>query len=215
MRLLIERERNGMLLRLFSRGYGSEIAYVVLGLSGLQVELEFPSDWHEHRRAWIRLGLGLAKIAISFPWSRVVPDEGQCSGPTYGFVFFGDGLHVHWGKCKGKRDDPFTIIAMPWAWRHVKHEVLSEIETHPYRYVLRSGVAQERIATINVESRSWWRPWIPFRRVSKYINVEFSDEVGERSGSWKGGTIGCSYEMKRGESPLMTLRRMEIERKFT
>lgn len=215
MRLLVEHERNGMLFRLFGRGYGSEIAYIVLGLSGPQIEIEFPSDWHEHRRAWIRLGLGLAKIAISFPWSRVVPDEYQCSGPTYGFVFFGDGLHLHWGKCKGKRDDPFTIIAMPWAWRHVKHEVLSEPETHPYRYVLRSGEVQDRMATINVESRSLWRPWIPFLRVSKYINVEFSDEVGERTGSWKGGTIGCSYEMKRGESPLMTLRRMELERKFT
>lgn len=212
----MERERKSLLLRVFGGdGLSGEVAYAVLGVIGLQAELEFPSDWHEHKRAWVRIGFGLGRIAFSFPWARAVPDEHQCSGPTYGFTFFGDGLHVHWGKCKGKRDDPFTIIAMPWAWRHVKHEILSEPETHPYRYVLRSGVAQDRVATIKVESRTWWRPWIPFRRVSKYINVEFSDEVGERTGSWKGGTIGCSYEMKRGESPQMTLRRMERERKFT
>lgn len=46
------------------------------------------------------------------------------------------------------------------------------------------------------------------------IDVQFSDEVGERTGSWKGGTIGCGYNMLPGESPLDTLRRMEAERKF-
>ena len=55
---------------------------------------------------------------------------------------------------------------------------------------------------------------MPFRRVSKYINIDFSDEVGERSGSWKGGRLGCSYNMQPGETPLQTLRRMEAERKF-
>lgn len=213
MRFCIERERNGLLLRAFCRY--SEIAYAFIGVSGLQAEVEFPSDWHERKRAWLRLGFGIARIAVSFPWTRVVPDHGQCSGPTYGFTFFGDGLHLHWGKCKGKRDDPFTVIAMPWAWRHVKHEILSEPETHSYRYVLRSGEVQERTATIQVESRMWWRPWLPFSRVSKYIDVKFNDEVGERTGSWKGGTIGCSYSMHRCESALMTLRRMELERKFT
>ncbi len=213
MRLCVERERKGLLLRVFVCDY-TEIAYAVLGVRGLQAELEFPSDWHENRRAWVRIGVGLAMVAISVPWSRVVPDEGQCAGPTYGFTFFMDGLHLHWGKCKGRRGDPFTVIAMPWAWRHIKHEILSEPETHPYRYVLRSGDVQVRTATINAESRTWWRPWLPFWRVSKSINVEFNDEVGERSGSWKGGTVGCGYEMRRGESPLMTLRRMEGERRF-
>lgn len=213
MRMWMERERKGLLLRVFGRD--GEVAYAVFGIRGLQAEIEFPSDWHEHRRAWVRLGFGIAQIAISFPWSNVVPDNFQCSGPTYGFTFFGDGLHMHWGKCNGTRGDPFKIVAMPWQWRHVKHKVLSEPEQHPYKYVLRSGEVQERIATVNAESRSWWRPWPPFWRVSKSINVTFSDEVGERTGSWKGGTIGCGYKMRRGESPYMTLRRMERERKFT
>lgn len=213
MRLLMERERRGWLVRLF--GQDGEIAYLVLALRGLCAEIEFPSDWHEQRRAWVRLGFGLFKIAFSFPWRRVVPDDGQCSGPTYGVTFFDDGMHLHWGKCTGKRNDPMTVIGMPWRWRHREHKVLSEPESHPYRYVLRSGKVQERTATIKAESRLWVRPWFPFRRLTRYIDIDFSDEVGERSGSWKGGVLGCSYEMQRNETPLDTLRRMERERVFS
>jgi hypothetical protein len=52
-----------------------------------------------------------------------------------------------------------------------------------------------------------------FNRIRTTIGVEFNDEVGERSGSWKGGTLGCGYEILPNETPLMCLRRMEKERK--
>lgn len=213
MRLRFERERDGWLVRLFTNE--GEAAYLLLALRGLCAEIEFPSDWHERRRAWVRIGLGVLRMAFSFPWLRVVPDEYQCSGPTYGFVFFEDGLHIHWGKCNGRRGDPMKVLAMPWQWRHREHKILSEPETHPYRYVLRSGEVQERMATIKAESRLWWRPWVPFRRLSRSIDIEFDKEVGERSGTWKGGVIGCGYEMRRGETPLDALRRMERERVFS
>ncbi len=204
------------LIRFFdtSPRHHGEIAYIVTEPSGVEASIEFPSDWHEHARVWVRLGFGLFKVAFSFPWSKVVPDEYQCSGPRYGFCFFGSGLHLHWGKDRGRPDDPMKVVNMPWAWRHKQHRVLSEPETHPYRYVLRRGEVQERTATIKVEERVWVRPWLPWRQVSRYISVEFSGEVGEESGSWKGGCIGCSYDMRPGETPLDTLRRMERERKF-
>lgn len=191
-----------------------EVAYIKFGLSGLKAEIEFPSDWHEYRRAWVRLGFGLFKLAFSFPWSKVVPDDGQCSGPQYGFCFFSDGLHLHWGKMKSGRGSPFAIINMPWHWRHVRQGILTPYEKHRYVYRLKSGEVQERTATIRAESRTWWRPWPPFVKLSRYIDIEFDAEVGERSGSWKGGCLGCSYEMRRGERPVDTLKRMEQERKF-
>lgn len=122
-------------------------------------------------------------------------------------------------------------------WRHVRHEWLrpdgsvfrapaereydapAEItETHSYTYTLKNGKVQHRSATINGEEREWrWRwlavlPWP--RRVRRSIDVKFSDEVGERTGSWKGGTVGCGYEWRHGETMLDALRRMERERKF-
>lgn len=212
LRLLIEKKHKGYLLRLMSRR--GEVAYIKTGLSGLQAEIEFPSDWHEPTEGWVRLGFGLFKFAFSFPWPWVVPDDYQCSGPTFGFSFFDDLLFIRWGKSHGRRDDPSVAIRMPWSWRHRKHEILTEPETHPYTYTLRSGEVQQRTATIKVETRLWTRPWLPRKRVSRYIDVHFNDEVGERSGSWKGGTIGCSHEMLPGESALDTLRRMELEEKF-
>jgi hypothetical protein len=204
--------RQDNLIRVFNEYV--EIAYIKYGISGLESIIEFPSDWHEEARVWVRFGFGFCKLVFSFPWKWVVPDEYQCSGPTYGFNFFGDGLHLHWGKSKGRRDDPFTIINMPWAWRFIKHEILGDKEVHPYKYKLKSGEIQERTATIQKEARSWWRPWVPCYKKSVCIDVEFNDEVGERTGTWKGGTIGCGWEMLSDETPLMTLRRMEKERSF-
>lgn len=105
-----------------------------------------------------------------------------------------------------------------WAAQRSVIEAQAHKETHPYTYTLRNGTVQERTATIMVEEWEWrrrWLQWTPlFALVRKSIEVQFSDEVGERSGSWKGGCIGCSYEMKPGETPRETLRRMEMERTF-
>jgi hypothetical protein len=93
-----------------------------------------------------------------------------------------------------------------------------EVQMHPYRYKLKNGSIQHRTAAVTVD-RMVWRPrclrWTGLiEKVRVYIDVQFSDEVGERTGSWKGGTIGCSYNLQPGETPLECLRRMERERVF-
>lgn len=89
---------------------------------------------------------------------------------------------------------------------------------YPYTYKLKSGEIQERTATISIEEREWrWKAfkWLSyFGKIRRSISVRFSDEVGEGTGSWKGGTTGCGYEMLPDESGLECLRRMERERKF-
>ena len=210
MRIIYRKEDK--LLRCFI-GW-KEIAYLKFEISGLACEVEFPSDWHEEKLGWFRIGLGLFRAGLAFPWKWVVPDNYQCSGPQYGFTFFGDSLHLHWGKCNGVQDDPAKLIQMPWGWRFKEHKILSDKETHDYIYRLKSGKVQHRKATINKESREWYRPWIPWSLYRETIDIEFSGEVGERTGNWKGGTIGCDYGLLPKESPLQCLRRMESERKF-
>lgn len=72
--------------------------------------------------------------------------------------------------------------------------------------------------TIYVEEMEWRPKWLKWTKmfaiVNKTIDVDFSKEVGKRKGSWKGGTIGCSYTMLPNETPLDCLKRMEKERKF-
>ena len=101
----------------------------------------------------------------------------------------------------------------PDSWEFRKDGAYSEV--HPYTYKLKSGEVQERTAVCTIEKRKWHRKWFPFLTVtSEVIDIEFSEEVGERTGSWKGGTIACSYDMLPGESIEACLRRMESVRKF-
>lgn len=103
-------------------------------------------------------------------------------------------------------------------WDTEKHGETFWKETHPYTYVLESGEVQERQATIRVKEMEWRRKgwmWSPFlNQVIKSIDVQFDKEVGERTGSWKGGTVGCGYELLPNESPYQCFKRMEKERKF-
>jgi len=88
----------------------------------------------------------------------------------------------------------------------------------PYTYILKNGTVQNRIATVTVGEMEWrlrllrWTKL--FNRVSRTIWVDFDDEVGERTGSYKGGVVGCGYELLPNEDPISCLRRMERERKF-
>ena len=53
-----------------------------------------------------------------------------------------------------------------------------------------------------------------FKIVKRYIEIEFDGEVGKGKGSWKGGCIGCSYELLPNETSEECIRRMENERSF-
>ena len=72
--------------------------------------------------------------------------------------------------------------------------------------------------TIYVEEREWRPKWLQFTSLfsekRRTIDVHFSKEVGKRKGSWKGGTIGCNYQLNRKEDPIDCLKRMEKEREF-
>lgn len=152
----------------------------------------------------------------------------------WGWYYFERGLWLCWGRHT-------HCIHMPWDLVHIDaaHQVVNEAgqwvpevspwdkdkapdgrrkETHSYQYILKSGEVQHRTATIWVERREWRQKWLRwcswFAKKSHYIQIEFNDEVGERTGSWKGGCIGCAYDIKPGESPVQSLRRMEAERKF-
>lgn len=208
MRFALEKERRGYLLRCWHRHV--ERAWLAVKLCGFAANIETPSDRHEERLIWLHIGLGVCSLGVSLPWSgAIVPDNGHCSGPRYGFQFFEDIFWIYYGN------DKSLSFYMPWHWKHRWHREFPETkQTHPYTYILRSGEIQQRTATIQREERLWTRFWIPWRKLSRSIDVQFSDEVGEETGSWKGGTIGCGYELKSGELPMECLRRMELERKF-
>lgn len=170
------------------------------------------------------------QIFLSLPYNT---KEEECGYPDYGLIFYSVNGEIpnHIWIRKGFKG---STINFPWAKKFWKREVFTKDgwvqgedfwdedkwknkivkEIYPYNYTLKSGNIQKRTAEIYQEKR-YWRNWFKLNTYCrKIIEVTFNDEVGERSGSWKGGTIGCGYEMKKGETPLDTLRRMEKERKF-
>lgn len=185
----------------------------------------------------------LIGFQIDFLGLRLFYHFKDAVGREYGIKYYSEGRSIilHWGYGSGFNMGPeggfSKFIYMPWDYLHKSKRIIAKngkwinsidwdldrlvikTETFPYTYVRRSGEIQNRTATVSVNRMIWyWRifhRWGIGPKIDKTcIDVEFDGEVGERTGSWKGGTIGCSYEMKKGETPEQTLRRMERERKF-
>lgn len=151
---------------------------------------------------------------------------------NYGFTFTRPALHLNWR-------DKTKVWWWPWSWDHFRTWLLwpdgslhsdasgpwkpvpEEIKSGPlpYRYLLHNGEWQGRTATVYGEEREWrlrWAKWLAWPcKIRRTISIEFSEEVGERTGSWKGGVTGCGWEWRHGETQEQALRRMERERKFT
>ena len=101
-----------------------------------------------------------------------------------------------------------------WVERCAAKDAASE--QHPYQYIRSNGEKQNVTATCVIERAIFRRKWIPFhRQVVDYLDVTFSDEVGEGVDTWKGGCVGCSAKLLPGESIETCLRRMEATMKFS
>ena len=167
------------------------------------------------------------------PFKTRIPES--CDTPKYGIQIHNNTFWLHlggkmndWEQCDSKWitwDLPFFSWVHDWhrmqapqgKWIDGGYENKDQAlkESHTYHYKLNSGKIQQVIATCLIEERQWHRKWLPFWKMNRrVIDVEFSDEVGERSGSWKGGTVGCGYDLLKGETIKQCLRRMEKERKF-
>lgn len=181
------------------------------------------------------------EIFIKLPYDTKKYDE--CENPSWGIYWYGhDGFDSQsiWIRL-GKKS---KVIYMPWnlewyrtsvllkdgTWETEKRGSRKEFydkdvwgdkihyETHSYTYKLKSGKVQNVTAECYVKEMEWRRKaWMkyPFKNlVRRTIEINFSDEVGERAGEWKGGCVGCSYKIRKGETIEQCLRRMEKERKF-
>ena len=181
---------------------------------------EFSTSWRfltieysvYHEEGTIRLGVIFGTLYLKAPMIINQRSGTEDWNACYGISFHDKGFWWHWRT-------KFWVWRPFGDWQHIRHDILSQPETHDYTYVLRNGTVQNRKATIQTEEREWrWKLFfiLPLpKKVRRSIDINFDDEVGERTGSWKGGTLGCGYELLPTESPLQCLRRMEKERKFT
>lgn len=210
----------------FAPGFGLKLMYEVAGYFDVRPMIVFCLGW--------------GKFYIHLPFNTGID---ECEPPRYGFYWFESSLWVCYGdktksfyapwswdwyrtsylqkndnggygqwvseyKSKRRGLEPWNEPFKSKLWSN----------NYPYEYTLKSGEIQKRRANVTISKREWrrrflmWCPW--FNLVRRSLDIEFDGEVGERAGSWKGGTTGCGTEIKEGEEPLTVLRRMEKERKF-
>lgn len=88
----------------------------------------------------------------------------------------------------------------------------------PYEYTLNDGKVQRCIGMYHIEEREW-RPratyWLPiFKITRKDLEIKLTDEIGEKSGTWKGGCTGFGRAILPGEDPHTAYQRIMKESKF-
>lgn len=82
---------------------------------------------------------------------------------------------------------------------------------------------QALTATTKIEEHEWlfgagwfkWLAWFRAPKVRRSLDINFSGETGRRKGSWKGGTLGHSIEMRPGELHESAFRRYCAEHEMT
>jgi hypothetical protein len=183
------------------------------------------------------------RLPFANRWFLKRESAGDCPRFGFSFGRDGDTLHLHWNRRVKVLWMPWTtyqisreFLAADGRWlpkdqmeRSWKpgEGVSAYTETHPYHYMLDDGEVQHVEATITRERSCrglyWFSHTGPVSRFlraigpkwrSDGIDIAFSEEVGAARGSWKGGCVGCGYEMKPGETPQQTLLRMQRERRF-
>lgn len=130
-----------------------------------------------------------------------------------------------------------AVWGIPWLrWRHVRHSIYGLRGEHirtkqdgepwsewfeaeracpsvTFEFIDFDG---ERIeAKTHIEEREWhigtgafrWLSLIHRPRIHRSLDIDFSAETGRRKGSWKGGTVGHSIEMRPGELHEAAFRR--------
>jgi hypothetical protein len=200
---------------------------------GLRIEYDVAGYFDS--RPMINFCLGWGAFYFHLPFDTGIQ---ECEPPSYGFYWFESALWIKCGKKCYAFHSPWS-----WDWYRTSYllkdgkwetEVTGKrrslspwndplksllwSENYPYCYTLKSGVVQNRRANITISEREWRRKFLMwtslFNKVHRSLDVEFDGEVGEETGSWKGGTIGCGTDIQEGEEPLTVLRRMESTRKF-
>jgi hypothetical protein len=183
---------------------------------------------------------GWGRLYINLPIRTGIQD---CDSPAWGFnyhdnmiwIYIGGGLNFDGGRKWKTITMPHnlewvrtSLLLKDGTWEHEtkgnRKEFYNEkwnnpdlvfIETHPYVDSYDNTIVN---ATIRVQEREWrplWFKWTSlFAKKRRTIEIEFDKEVGKRKGGWKGGTLGCGYELLPDETPYECLKRMEQEREF-
>lgn len=191
-----------------------------LGYPGFYICLPFKSN-KKSDGVWDSWGFNLFGPSIHFNWGSKTKIFYFLFIREYGYseTLMKD---LTWYKEKAK----INLGNKNWVdeYQYIKDNKHKEL--YDYHYMLKSGEVQKAKAEISINKMVDFKKglkWLGWpKKIRYYIDISFKEfddstkieELGERSGSWKGGVTGCSWDMRKGETAKQTLRRMQKERKF-
>src|SRR5688572_24820497 len=155
---------------------------------GRRFDISFEACGYFDPRPEINIALGFFSLTIKLPFKTKWTDE--CVPPKWGIGIHSNIIWIYrGGKGNMGGGNKWWTFTLPWQptwvrtsvlrkdgkWEHelpgkrkdfYKDEWKDVIwkEQHPYRYILKSGTIQDRIATIGVSEREWrwhWFKWLP------------------------------------------------------
>lgn len=89
----------------------------------------------------------------------------------------------------------------PFPKSDVQTQVADYVELTHYTKDGRKQVAKIRLVGEEREWRWRWFSWLPWpRQISRVVDCSSDVELGERAGSWKGGMMGWSAPLEKGQS---------------
>lgn len=216
-----------------------ESKYIIFYFSRV-FDISFELCGYFDNRPRINIDLFFFNLTLILPFRNKWTDE--CDSPKWGIAIHNNTFWIYRGG-KGNMnggnkwwtwDFPFltrewvrtSILLKDGTWEHEVKGNRKQFYNDDWKQKQKSWTYDytdkydgEVIPTIiYVEEREWRRKWLKWTRlfniVERNIDVHFSKECGSRKGSWKGGTLGCGYNLLPNEEPLDCLKRMEKERKF-
>lgn len=224
------------------RGNQYEIKEWYVGWHSWKFEITYRNHGYDYSNAELHISMFGWHSLFRLPWKHKNIDMWR-EEKTYGMSIHDNTVFFNWGYNLKGWDLPFVSCGGCVRW--VRYNGSSDAyfydsmltaswETHPYKMKYEGGCQNPTTWEYDytdpydgavVPCKFWveemeWRPkWLKwtkaFAKTRRYIEVEFSQEMGPRKGSWKGGTLGCGYELLSGEHPTDCIKRMEREYKFS
>lgn len=155
--------------------------------------------------------------------------------PRWGVDFHNDTFWLYVGKSKVITWDlPFftfewirtSVLLNDETWEHDtkshKKNLYDDFWEDKKKYYIYSftdyydgEVIPVKFFVLEREHRPKWLNWTTiFSKKTRMIEIDFSKPVGkDKKDNWKGGLVGCSYEMKQNENPMDCIIRFEKEYK--
>lgn len=217
-----------------------EIGKWYVGWKSRDFEITYRTEGYQYNNAEIHISIFGWHSMFSLPWSH----KRDCfkEEKWYGVFVHDKTIFGQWGwKMKGW-ELPFVSYGIAVRWERYKGDPDSYIISsqdkknwglHPSRTNYKGGCQDPTTWEYDytdpydgevvpckfwVEEIEWRRKWLHwtkmFSKTTRFIEIEFSKEMGSRKGTWKGGTIGCGYDLLPDEHPRDCIRRMEKEYKF-